>query len=319
MANRCLSYSSPLPLFGLSWSCRSEDVLKLAVSSVASSYPNELTILRLDQERRTLERVASTEFVYPLSKVQFLPSMDTANPDLIATCSDSLRLFECDPRSGELHTRCRLSVPCKPAPLTSLDWCAHSLNIIMTAGYDTTVTLWDIYKQEIDIRFVAQEKTVTDCCFSMRDPNIFLTSGAEGSIRCYDRRRMHVANEVYSTDRPILRAHFRPSDTNSISCIQNESPDIVFLDLRNSTQPVCALKGHQGPVNGFSWGRDMHGSYLVSVAEDHQALIWEHREDKYISIMSYTAPEAIASVDWSWSGCDWIALTFKDCVQVLHV
>lgn len=331
MSGRCFTFSAHGPLYGLSWSCRADMPMRLAVSTISDAFPNEFSVISLQKEKRDFRVIASASVVYPLSKIQFLPSKDVSNPDLIATVSDSLRIFEIDHLNddgrAELCSRGRLLVnETRPVPILSMDWCAHSLNIIMTANLDTTVSLWDIYKQEVDIRFVAQERAVTDCCFSLKDPNRFLTCGAEGNLRLYDRRRMHVANEVYAGNEAILRAQFKPTDSNFITCVGEKSTDIILLDARSTVKPLARLKGHTDYINGISWGRDSHGGYFVSVANDGRALIWDGGSGTYTPFMEYVATSAsgeplgpINSVDWNQSNHDWVALTVDDEVQILHV
>lgn len=327
MADKLFRYKAKQPLYGISWSSRADHPLRLAISSYSESFPNNIQIVKLNQDKRKFDEIASMQTMYPLTKIQFLPSTDTSNPDLIATASDCLRILEINAKTGQLHNRGRLSsLEDASVPILAMDWCAHSLNVIATANSDTTVSLWDIYKQETDLQFVAHDKAVSDINFSFKDPNVFVTSGLDGSIRWFDRRRMHCANELYKADAPVLRCKFSLDDSNYVAFIVDKSSEIMIMDLRYPTQPCMALRGHKGPVNGVSWSKSTSG-FLVSVGVDREAFLWEIARDLE-PFMGYKAPHpqpqssgtaGISNVDWSFVNHEWVGITVDDTLEILHL
>lgn len=60
----------------------------------------------------------------------------------------------------------------------------------------------------------------------------------------------------------------------------------------------------------------------VSVADDHQALIWDIQQmPRAIEdpILAYTAEGEINNVQWASTQPDWIAICYNNCLEILRV
>jgi DDB1- and CUL4-associated factor 7 len=86
---------------------------------------------------------------------------------------------------------------------------------------------------------------------------------------------------------------------------------------------VAELLGHQGAVNSIAWApHSPH--HICTCGEDRQALIWElpmRGKSNVIEdpILAFSAVGEINQLQWSASHEDWVAICFKDNVQILKV
>ena len=61
---------------------------------------------------------------------------------------------------------------------------------------------------------------------------------------------------------------------------------------------------------------------FAPLADDHQALIWDIQQMPQaieVPILAYVAQNEINQVQWSVTQSDWIAICFKDNVEILRV
>lgn len=59
-------------------------------------YKNNIEIIELNEAKDRIKHVATVEHPYPATKLMWLPSTNTHQPDLLATTGDYLRLWEPD-------------------------------------------------------------------------------------------------------------------------------------------------------------------------------------------------------------------------------
>lgn len=74
------------------------------------------------------------------------------------------------------------------APITSISWSNVDPNLLVTASYDTTCTIWNVETRTIKTQLIAHDKEVFDVCFSPNRSDTFVSVGAEGSVRVFDTR-----------------------------------------------------------------------------------------------------------------------------------
>jgi WD repeat-containing protein 68 len=143
--------------------------------------------------------------------------------------------------------------------------------------------------------------------------DIFVSVGADGSLRAFDLRSLEHSTILYetpapknpavpetlnSTNRPgtspLLRIKFHPTDSNYMATFHMESSDVQILDMRSPGQPVIELRGHRKQVNAIGFGpgdqpllatagmafifSQYHRSRVlnhVSTGDDCQVLLWD--------------------------------------------
>jgi len=115
---------------------------------------------------------------------------------------------------------------------------------------------------------------VYDVAWLPGSTDIFVSVGADGSLRAFDLRALDHSTILYETpapknplppsaspstttrplSSPLLRIAFNPLDPNYMSTFHMDGCDVQILDMRSPGQPVMELRGHVAPINGLGWG-----------------------------------------------------------------
>lgn len=98
------------------------------------------------------------------------------------------------------------------APLTSLDWNTLSPSLIITSSIDTTCTIWDIPSLTAKTQLIAHDKEVFDVRFCAHSADVFVSCGADGSVRMFDLRSLEHSTIIYEPsdklDKSMLTSFF---------------------------------------------------------------------------------------------------------------
>jgi WD repeat-containing protein 68 len=81
--------------------------------------------------------------------------------------------------------------------LTSLDWNTVSPSLIITSSIDTTCTIWDIPTLTAKTQLIAHDKEVFDVRFCANSVDVFVSCGADGSVRMFDLRSLEHSTIIY--------------------------------------------------------------------------------------------------------------------------
>lgn len=156
----------------------------------------------------------------PVTRILWEPaSSKKQSTDLLATSGDHLRLWSLPttPSYNPSNSLSRssssnqLSVakltplallsnsksPEHTAPLTSLDWNTVSPSLIITSSIDTTCTIWDIPTLTAKTQLIAHDKEVFDVRFCANSVDVFVSCGADGSVRMFDLRSLEHSTIIY--------------------------------------------------------------------------------------------------------------------------
>jgi WD repeat-containing protein 68 len=315
--NLVLNYNSTKPLYGMAF--QKADLIRLAVSTLDRSTANKIEILDLVNDKLRLMSCEVQE--YPITKLMWSPGANNSN--MLASSSDIIRLFKYDEENCKLNLACALNNKKSKysSPLTSFDWNSKNPSILGTASIDTTCTIWDLNKQNIRTQLIAHDKEVFDIAFSQNE-HVFISTGADGSIRLFDLRSLEHSTIMYETKDPISKIAFNTENSNLISAMIWQKDTINIIDSRVAMLSLVDLKSHTAPVTGMSWA-PQSGTHICSVGEDNFVLIWniESQIENPNSgpILSYKAPEEISNVNWCFDHPEWIAIAFKNQLQLLRV
>jgi WD repeat-containing protein 68 len=251
------------------------------------------------------------------------PSLD--NNNILAASSDVVRLYKYSEEDSKLQLNLTLnnkkSKYC--APLTSFDWNKENNSILGTASIDTTCTIWDLNKNTIRTQLIAHDKEVFDIAFSQHE-HVFISTGADGSIRLFDLRSLDHSTIIYETkdQTPITKIAWNMQNSSFISALAYEKDTVYIIDSRVAMVSLVELKSHTAPVSSMAWAPQSN-SHICSVGEDNFVLIWniQSQLDNTNSgpILSYKAPSELSNVSWCNSHPEWIGVTFKNQVQLLKV
>lgn len=168
--------------------------------------------------------VAEATCAYPVTRIAWEPpSSQKQSTDLLATSGDHLRLWSLpsstqspqmqsnninrsaaanarEPAPAKLLPLALLSnskTPQHTAPLTSLDWNTLSPKLIITSSIDTTCTIWDIPTLTAKTQLIAHDKEVFDVGFCAGSVDVFVSCGADGSVRMFDLRSLEHSTIIY--------------------------------------------------------------------------------------------------------------------------
>ena len=160
------------------------------------------------------------------------------------------------------------------APLTSFSWNEKAPSLIVTSSIDTTCTVWNIDTATAITQLIAHDREVHDVAWLPGSTDIFVSVGADGSLRAFDLRSLEHSTILYETPAPknappssassrlptspLLRIAFNPADSNYMSTFHMDGTDVQILDMRSPGQPVIELRGHRGQVNAMGWSMADH-------------------------------------------------------------
>lgn len=175
------------------------------------------------------------------------------------------------------------------APLTNFSWNEKSPNLVVTSSIDTTCTVWNIDTATAITQLIAHDREVYDVAWLPGSTDIFVSVGADGSLRAFDLRSLEHSTILYETPAPknvpppsaspsasarpptspLLRIAFNPLDSNYMSTFHMDGSDVQILDMRSPGQPVMELRAHRAQVNALGWGSSENpllataGSYIL--------------------------------------------------------
>lgn len=228
------NYLAPWPIFAVDW-CKWPPKPhigsgKIAIGSYLEDNHNYIQILDAHKvqadpddahgERRTeFVRTAEANHAYPVTRILWEPpSSNKQSTDLLATSGDHLRLWSLPNESSsypsntitrtgpkdlplqKLSPLALLSNSKSPehtAPITSLDWNIVQPSLIITSSIDTTCTIWDIPTLTAKTQLIAHDKEVFDVRFCANSVDVFVSCGADGSVRMFDLRSLEHSTIIY--------------------------------------------------------------------------------------------------------------------------
>lgn len=165
-------------------------------------------------------KTAEATHAYPVTRVLWEPaSSNKQSTDLLATSGDHLRLWSLpnDSHSFQSNSITRSAnskdqpllklsplallsnskSPEHTAPITSLDWNVVQPSLIITSSIDTTCTIWDIPTLTAKTQLIAHDKEVFDVRFCANSVDVFVSCGADGSVRMFDLRSLEHSTIIY--------------------------------------------------------------------------------------------------------------------------
>ena len=234
------SYVAPWPIYALDW-CKwpprsnTGSAGKVALGSYSEDGPNWLQVLDAQQSQTdagepSLEftKTAEATHAYPVTRILWEPpSSNKQTTDLLATSGDHLRLWSLPSDAAQAYQSNSITgsrdrplqklsplallsnskSPEHTAPITSLDWNVVQPSLIITSSIDTTCTIWDIPTLTAKTQLIAHDKEVYDVRFCANSVDVFVSCGADGSVRMFDLRSLEHSTIIYE-----------PSEKSDKSC-----------------------------------------------------------------------------------------------------
>lgn len=284
--------------------------------------------MQMNQEGTKFEKKFQFEHKYPATKIMWNPE-PSPSLDLLVTSGETLQVWEVENNERAVRKANLVGVSAGltktkkelTGPLTSFDWSSKDPHIVITCSIDTTCSIWDIQKEQVNRTVIAHDREVYDVSFSP-DRQIFATVGADGSARQFDIRDLSKSDILFETpNSPILRVAWNKNDAHHVALICMDDHSVTLLDTRKQSSPCARLEFHRAPVNHLAWAP--HSAYhICSVSDDRQALIWDIKKmqpEIKAPLLEYSAEGEISNLSWGIQESDWIALCFGKRLQVLRV
>lgn len=270
---------------------------------------------------------------FPPTKLSFLPVRDPAQPDLLATSSDVLRIWSV----GEDGVALEKSLGGSKAagygePLTSFDWNPLQPRRVGTASLDATCAVWDIERGVVETQLIAHEAEVYDLAWG--GATTFASVSRDASVRVFDLRDRDHSTITYEAPggTPLVRLAWSRTDPRFMAVVPADSAVVVLLDVRYPASPLARLARHAAPVNAVAWAPHSAG-HLCSAGDDGAVLIWDvgalaaaggrhgvaPGDPGPDPILAYAAGAEVGAVQWSAAQSDWVAIAFGNQAQVLRV
>ncbi|KAI9202670.1 WD40-repeat-containing domain protein [Polychytrium aggregatum] len=328
------SFRADWSVFALHWSQR-PGLLRLGLGSFLEKQSNKLQVIELDPESESFNIVTTADHQYPCSKLMWAPQTAQPGPELMATTSDYLRLWEyrgSDSGAPELTYRLTLSNSRKgsqrkdPAPLTSFDWNDTNPALCITSSIDTTL--------HPKTQLIAHDKDVFDVSFKSKSTDEFASVSADGSVRLFDLRALDHSTILYealplangvspSTSPGLVRISWNKQDPNFVATLQAGSDSVIILDIRMPGIPVVELRAHGAPVNSATWAPHST-THLCTGGEDSTAFVWDisnSMKQKVIQnpILVYQTESKVNQVSWSTQHSEWVGVASGRRVDILKV
>ena len=123
------------------------------------------------------------------------------------------------------------------APITSFDWNNVSSSLLVTSSFDTTCTVWDIPTLTAKTQLIAHDKEVFDVQFCANSVDVFLTCGADGSVRMFDIRSLEHSTIIYEPS----QENYRSNSTFQSAFWDTDDSTLAFSPINMSPTTAPSL------------------------------------------------------------------------------
>ena len=341
-------YKSPdSRLYGITFQSSIEsNIINFAVSSLNISKDNNISLLSFQQEELSDEEENNIETNsinnntnninipennqiklksqvkcnFPVSSILFSPHEE--NKNLLISTSDLLSVYSYEEEQLNLIVAFERKTKNYCGPLTSCDWSRANNAIIGVSSVDHTCSIWDLNKREEKYMIIAHDKEVYDISLGP-DEFIFMSTGADGSVRLFDSRQANSSSIIFETrdESAMTRLKWNLVNPNFILTVIVDKNEIYILDQRKLNAPYGILKVHTNVVNNAIWAPQSN-SNLISVSDDKSALLWDiycdsEKPEEYI--MKYEAENEIENVAWGEVTQNWIGIIDGNQAEILRI
>ena len=325
-------------LYGITFQSSLEsNLINFAVSSLNMSKDNNISLLSfqqedLDEEEKeehnniknpepsSIKLISQVKCEFPVSSILFSPHEQ--NKNLLISTSDKLSVYSYEEEKLNLKIAFIRETENYTGPLTSCDWSRANNAIIGVSSVDRTCSIWDLNKSVEKYMIIAHDKAVYDISLGP-DEFIFMSTGADGSVRLFDSRQANSSSIIFETrdESAMTRLKWNLVNPNFILTVIVDKNEIYILDQRKLSAPYGILKVHTNVVNNAIWAPQSN-SNLISVSDDKTALLWDIYSDSEKAeeyIMKYEAEKEIENVAWGDVTQNWVGIIDGNQAEILKI
>eukprot|EP00736_Rhodelphis_marinus_P003150 Rmarinus@m.22195 len=156
------------------------------------------------------------------------------------------------------------------AGIKSISFSTFDDAVVMTAGYDRLIRIWDTRKRLQLAQFAGHRSIVTRAVFSHVDDKKIVSSSADHTVRIWDAYQGTCMNVLQGHEDSVLSCDISSNDKVIASCSMDKSIRIWKMD-----DGVCVrvLRGHTDWVKAVRF--TPQGPYLFSAALDRHVVCWD--------------------------------------------
>jgi WD repeat-containing protein 68 len=217
------------------------------------------------EDSDAMEVITQVDTSFPITGLAWMPVEPTVlGNDLLMTSSDVLRLYKFDNNTIHEHVQLKSNfsnAADHPSPITNFHWNHYNPARVAAASVDTTVSIWNVERQQLESMCIAHDQPVFDVGFS--SSNIFASVSSDGSLRSFDVRSLGTSQILFErpSSRPLLRLKWNRVDTNYITVLLEEPSrargtyehDVVVIDVRKPVRPVSSFSYGLEAINTMAW------------------------------------------------------------------
>ncbi|KAG2392315.1 hypothetical protein C9374_012567 [Naegleria lovaniensis] len=273
------TYHADWMIYSTSWSVRRDYPFRLAIGSFMEEYRNKVDIIQLNTDQLVLERVAQFEHPYPATRIQFHPSANTSNLDLIATSGDYLRLWQLRDASttttmtttttnGNLTTGTNTSSSTMTGNIGSSSH-IHTSEPSSTSSTSTkfSVSKYFTFNNDNSSEYCAPLTSFDWCEYN---PNIIGTCSIDTTCTIWDIPSGKSLTQLIAHDKEVYDIAFRNQD---VFCTVGADGSLRMFDLRSLEHCSILYETPQfTPLLRLAWNKqDLN--YVACIGMDSNRIV----------------------------------------------
>lgn len=207
-----------------------------------------------------------------ITRARYMPADD----NIIATINGNGKIFLYD-RSKEGDEACLSILKYHSENGYGLSFNQQEKNKLLSGSDDSNIAIWDISNFEKEIKPLytvesAHSDIVNDVKWHTFDSNLFGSVSEDSTLKLFDQRTQESTHTI-PCKQPYNTLNFSPFSRNLFAAAGVDN--LVYLyDLRNTTQPLFAMTGHEDAVTGLEFDPSNDG-ILVSAGADRRVIVWD--------------------------------------------